>query len=150
MKIHPCTALVAMLALAGIVRADECLGLYKKVDEKTNTSTWDKLKLIAGDMLASGCSSASTVANQTLGRNRTARMRLEDAQAYDAAAAQADFDKAMQDPAVQEQLAAAKDQIADADSWQLYQATVFDNEGYYDARNLVVRQLQQKLGIDTK
>lgn len=150
MNIAQRIALTALLALASGVHADDCLGLYKKVQEQPATSTREKIKAIYDELFSSGsCSSARTVATQALGRKRNARMQLEDKKPFNASAAQANFDLAMQDPAVQEQLAVANEQLSDPDSLQLYQATVFDAEGYYGARDLVVRQLQQKLGVET-
>lgn len=147
MKNSTALSILAALLLSSASHGDDCIGLYKQVAEKAGTSPMDKLKMIASDLFSSSCGSAYTVANQTLGRNKSAHLRLEGKKAFDPALGQANLDEALKDPAVQEQLNAAKPQITDDDSWLLYQATVFDSEGYYDARNLMVLQLQQKLNI---
>lgn len=133
--------------LASASQAADCVGLYKQVADKAGATVMDKIKLVASDLFSSSCGSAFTVASQTLGRNRSAHLRLEDKKAFDPAQGQSSLDEALKDPAVQEQLNEAKPQITDEDLWQLYRASVFDAEGYYDARDFVVRQLQQKLGL---
>jgi hypothetical protein len=147
MKNTSIALLLGTCLLASASHAADCVGLYKQVADKAGATVMDKIKMVASDLFSSSCGSAFTVASQTLGRNKSAHLRLEDKKAFDPAQGQANLDEALKDPAVQEQLQDARPQIADEDLWQLYQASVFDAEGYYDARDFVVRQLQQKLGL---
>jgi hypothetical protein len=146
----PIISLLISLLLPAAAYCDECTGLYKQAADQPNADFFEKLRQIKKDLAPSNCGSSFTVASQVLGKDKGGHLKLEDDKPFNLAQAQANLDAALKDPAVQEALSEARAQITDENNWLYYEATIFDAEGYYDARNLIVRQLQQNLNVKTK
>jgi hypothetical protein len=128
--------------LAASAHAD-CRGLYKTTATKVaSTNLFAVMAQVFKDQ-DSSCRSAITVASQALSKNKGAHMKLEAKKAFDPVVGQANLEAALADPLVTEQLNAARADFPDEGMWLLFQATIFDAEGYYDARDLLVRQIQQ-------
>ena len=59
--------------------------------------------------------------------------------------AQANLDAALKDPAMKTLFDKARAEIKDESVLLAYEAAVLDDEGYYDARELKIQQLMQRL-----
>jgi len=145
MKISSLSLLTALL-LSSPGHCDDCVGLYRQAAQKTAVTTIGKIQAMWSDLTSTKCGSLRTVSTQILGREREARTQLEDKKPFDPVAAQANFEEAIKDDVVKSKLEEGKS-IEDEDMRTLYEAAVFDAEGFYGARDLVVRQLQQKVGM---
>jgi hypothetical protein len=137
--------LAALLAMAGPAQA-QCRGLaavsgYSKEQLRAKLSS-------LGDAAKAGgpaCASFWTVLGKVAGRDTTAGRRLEAERPFNPSAAQANVDKALRDPAVRKRIEALRRDVPDATVRLMYEAVVFDEEGYYDARELRVQQLRESM-----
>ena len=127
----PCTGLAAVLS--GVSKAE----LRPKLESPTVQETAK-----AG---GTACASFRTVIGKVIGRDMTAGRRLEKDRPFNPAAAQANEEKALRDPEVRKRIAALRREVPDETVRLLYEAVVFDEEGYYDARELRIQQLRQRL-----
>ena len=91
------------------------------------------------------CASFRTVMGKVAGRETTAGRRLEKDRPFNPGAAQANVDKALRDPGVRKRIEALRTEVPDDTVRLLHEAVVFDEEGYYDARELRIQQLRQRL-----
>src|SRR3954452_25088889 len=92
-----------------------------------------------------GCGSLTTVAKQLVNRNRTSGRRLEEEQPLNVTQAQANANAAAKDPTVRRKLDQARREISDENTRLAYEAAIFDEEGYYGARDLRIQQLSERL-----
>jgi hypothetical protein len=90
------------------------------------------------------CTSLSSVTGRLFHQKPVGGRGLEDAKPFDPAAAQADLDEAMRDPDTGKRLAALHD-VTDENLRLYLEAAVLDEDGHYAARDLRIRQLQQRL-----
>lgn len=137
--------LVALVALAGPAQA-QCRGLaavsgFSKEQLRSNLSSLGDTAKAGG----SACAAFWTVIGKVAGRDTTAGRRLETDRPFNPSAAQANMDKALRDPAVRKRIEALRRDVPDETVRLMYEAVVFDEEGYYDARELRVQQLRQRL-----
>ena len=91
------------------------------------------------------CGSFASVIGKVMGRDTTAGRRLEKDRPFNPAAAQANVDKALRDPNVRKRIEALRREVPDETVRLLHEAVVFDEEGYYDARELRIQQLRRRL-----
>lgn len=147
MRLIPLLLVAVVLAAPGRAQAQaQCRGLaaiagYSQQQLRAEASSLpDKAK--AG---GSACSSFLTVIGKVIGRDTTAGRRLEKDRPFNPAAAQANVDKALRDPDVRKRIDALRREVPDDTVRLLHEAVVFDEEGYYDARELRIQQLQQRL-----
>ena|SRR5690242_12247329 len=92
-----------------------------------------------------GCGSLTTVAKKIMSRKRTSGRRLEEEQPLNMSEAQANANAAMKDPTVRRKLEQARREISDEKTRLAYEAAIFDEEGYYGARDLRIQQLSERL-----
>jgi phage terminase small subunit len=78
-------------------------------------------------------------------REKTGGRKLEPEKPLDPKKAQANLEAALKDPAIRARLDNARAEIKDENVLLAYEAAVFDEEGYYDARELKIQQLLQQL-----
>ncbi|MNE85769.1 hypothetical protein D3C80_1828040 [compost metagenome] len=76
---------------------------------------------------------------------RTGGRKLEEDRPYNPSQAQANYAQAQADPDVRQRLDAVGKEVSDGNLRLLYQAAILDEEGYYGARDMLVRQLRQQL-----
>jgi len=137
--------LVALLALAATAQA-QCRGLaavsgFSKEQLRANLPSLGDAAKAGG----SACASFWTVIGKVAGRDTTAGRRLETDRPFNPSAAQANVEQALRDPAVRKRIEALRRDVPDEAVRLMYEAVVFDEEGYYDARELRVQQLRQRL-----
>lgn len=71
---------------------------------------------------------------------------LEPKQAFNPAAAQTNLSKALADPAIKARLTELQGPGMDEDTRLFFEAALFEDEGFYGARDLRVQQLRERLG----
>ena len=91
------------------------------------------------------CGSFLSVVMKLMNRDVTAGRRLEKDRPFNPAAAQANLEKALRDPEVRKRIDALRREVPDETVRLLHEAVVFDDEGYYDARELRIQQLRRRL-----
>ncbi|NJO13094.1 MAG: hypothetical protein HC872_06095 [Gammaproteobacteria bacterium] len=142
-SVAPIASLLALLLACSATQATECVGLIENLkQESREQSGWRAMlsQLLDGQH----CSSARTVLDKYRNRKVVAGRKLEDDKPLDVAAAQANLDQALADPAISDLFAKARAATSDEIALTLYQATILDAEGYYLARDLLVRRLSEK------
>jgi hypothetical protein len=120
------------------VAKDECAGLKSIQDRLVGTSQ-------AQGKADAPCGSLRSVLDRLANWNKTGGRKLEEAKPFNQAAAQANLDKALSDAGISRRFNQLKLEVANDKERMVYEAAILDDEGYYDARDLRIRQLQQLL-----
>jgi hypothetical protein len=130
------------LAQGAAAQAPACVGLLQ-IPPNASLGLIEFIKSFAASKPP--CGSGQTVLNQLLKRDKTGGRKLEPDAPFDEAKAQANLATALRNPAVKAQFSRAGSQIRDPAVLLAYEAAVLDDEGFYDARDLKLRQLAQRL-----
>ncbi|MCY1402005.1 hypothetical protein D3C76_393380 [compost metagenome] len=140
-----CLSVMALLASSGI-HAMECKGL-DEIRSKSNSAALQQLvKSVASNQDdVADCDSVATVMNKAARTDIEAGRKLEEDRPYNASQAQANFAQAQADPDVRQRLDQVGKEVSNRNLRLLYQAAILDEEGYYSARDMLVRQLRQQL-----
>lgn len=91
------------------------------------------------------CGSAKAVLSRIVSRDKTGGRKLEPDKPLDTKKAQANLDAALKDPGIKARFDQARAETSDENVLLAYEAAVLDEEGYYDARELKIQQLLQRL-----
>jgi len=131
---------VSVLSPAAL--AQKCVGLMQ-IPPNASSS----LIAFFNSFMASNppCGSGKAVLNRIVSRDKTGGRKLEPDKPLDTKKAQANLDAALADPAIKARIDKARAEIRDESVLLAYEAAVFDDEGYYDARELRVQQLLQRI-----
>lgn len=90
------------------------------------------------------CGSLLSVLDRLLNTHKTGGRKLEEDRPFNAQAAQANLAQAQADPEVRPRLEKIRKEVADPTRRLVYEAAVFDEEGYYGARDLRINQIKQQ------
>lgn len=91
------------------------------------------------------CGSLAAVLHKLPNRSVDGGRRLEKDKPFDPVEAQANMDLALQDPEIRTRIENIRSEVEDENVRLVYEAAIYDDEGYYDARELIIQQLRQKL-----
>lgn len=91
------------------------------------------------------CDSLVSVWKKLFTRSQIGGRQLEEKQPLDPRAAQQEIDQARKTPALRAELDRIQKYEADPQRRQLLEAALFDDEGFYQARDLRIQELQSKL-----
>jgi hypothetical protein len=140
--------LVAGLQVAGFQAgpafAVECVGLSKM------TYTGGMLRqivdtLLGGPTSEASCGSLESVVGKIARQNKVGGRRLEKDRPLNPAEAQANLAAAEKNPAVRARLERVAKEVQDEKVRAVYEAAILDEEGFYAARDLKIRELQEVL-----
>ena len=137
----------ALLGVASAQAGDNCIGLtaaLTQAEKSVASNVTSGFRALFAKAKPEDCGSLGTVLNRIANRERSGGRRLEDDKPFDATAAQADLDKAVQDDTVRAQLEAARSEAPDETTGLIHQAAILDTEGYYAARDLLVAKILQQ------
>lgn len=139
---------LALMLPATPVFTAGCVGL-SKIKEQNPGSVMDNLaaglQKIFSEAKEEQCGSLVSVMDKVLNRKRAGGRRLEETKPLDVVAAQANLDQALQDPQIRARFDDASASIPDENARLFYEAAILDEEGYYDARELRIAQLLEKM-----
>lgn len=136
-------AVVSMVAASGAVaQATQCVGLMQ-IPPNASTGLIAFIKSFADSNPP--CGSGKTVLNQVLKRDKTGGRKLEPDAPFDEARAQANLAAALRDPAVKQGFAQARTRARDETVRLAYEAAVLDDAGFYEARDLKLRELARRI-----
>ncbi|MGZ9031032.1 MAG: hypothetical protein ACXW2G_06640 [Burkholderiaceae bacterium] len=144
MKLSAVVVALTAACLAPTARAEKCVGLAQ-IQIPANAS--HALVAFFTSFMASKppCGSGKAVLSRIVSRDKTGGRKLEPDKPLDTNKAQANVEAAMKDPAIKARIDKARAEISDQTVLLAYEAAIFDDEGYYDARELRVQQLLQRL-----
>lgn len=91
------------------------------------------------------CESLALVLRKLAGLGKTGGRRLESDKPLDIQQANKNLQEALNDANIRSRIEKMQGEVKDADARLVYEAAILDEEGYYDARELKIQQLQQKL-----
>lgn len=137
----------AVLLLVGTtnVFGVDCKGL-KDLNLGSSDPLQQLLSAIKGDSKARAeCGSLASVLDRVVNTRKRGGRRLEDERPFDPNEAQANLAQAHGDPAVRRRLEQIRKDVPDGPQRLLYEAATLDEEGYYSARDMRIRELQQRL-----
>ena len=123
--------------------AQKCVGLLEIPTGTTSSAIRAFMKNF--NEVQPPCGSAKVVLARVINREKTGGRKLEPDQPLDLKKAQANLDAALKDPAIKARIDKARADINDENVLLAYEAAVFDDEGYYDARELKIQQLLQRI-----
>jgi hypothetical protein len=122
--------------------AQKCLGLLEIPKEASG----ERLAFYKSFFAANPpCGSGKVVLSRLVNREKTGGRKLEPDKPLDLKKAQANLDAALKDPGIKALIDKARAEIKDENVLLAYEAAVFDDEGYYDARELKIQQLLQRI-----
>jgi hypothetical protein len=106
------------------------------------------LILVASTMsnpLTADCKSLVSVLNDLNARGETGGKKSKKDKPFDAAHAEANWKKAQGDAEVRDRIEKIHAEVVDEGARLVYEAAILDEQGYRDARELKLRQLQQRI-----
>lgn len=131
--------------------AQDCKGVQslnlKAKAKASGSSAWDRLvTAITNDSTERvECGSLEMVLSSVAKIHKPGGRKLEEDRPFNPQEAQANLAEAQSEPLVKKRLEQIRKNVPDANQRLLYEAATFDEEGYYGARDLRIRQLQQQL-----
>lgn len=139
-------AVVLLLLCSTSAFAQDCKGL-QALNLKAKGSAWDRLMtaIKSNDSEPVECGSLESVLASAANNPRPAGRKLEEDRPFNLQEAQANLAEAQSEPLVKKRLEQIRKNVPDANQRLLYEAATLDEEGYYGARDLRIRQLQQQL-----
>ncbi|MNZ60752.1 hypothetical protein D3C78_788270 [compost metagenome] len=139
--LHACAT--ALLLVTGNTYA-ECRGLS---DLQSSSAAAEELSRLTktDSSPPTDCGTLASVWHSLMNTGRTGGRKLEEDRPYNASEAQANYAKAQSDPEVRQRLDQVGKEVSNGNLRLLYQAAILDEEGYYSARDMLVRQLRQQL-----
>ncbi|AOE84160.1 hypothetical protein [Pseudomonas sp. TCU-HL1] len=149
MKLVNLTCYAALLILGSTASGQDCKGLSALQAEGGVAATnplQQLFKALMGDSKArADCGSLTSVLDSVVNTRKTGGRKLEEDRPFNPSEAQANLADAQSDPAVQQRLDQVRKEVPDSNQRLVYEAAILDEEGYYGARDLRIRQLQQQL-----
>lgn len=133
-----CVTAGLLAGIASVSAAQDCTGLTKILKDAPQ-------QLQAVNPQGASCASLTSVMGLVIHRNKTGGRRLEEKKALNVTAAQAEVNKALADSKIRAKVDKLKQQVPDEQVRLYLEAAIFDEEGYYGARDLRVQQLAEKL-----
>ena len=128
-----------MLSLArGVAHAGEASVGLLELQTHLQTNVPDKRPAVA-------CGSITAVVSKIINRHRISGRRLEEDKPLDAGEAQRNLSSALRDSAVRRRIDPTRQDIRDENMRLAFEAAIFDEEGYYSARDLRIQELAQRL-----
>ena len=144
----PSAYILAVLCLmnGGLLHAASCVGL-KNAQNTRLTGVFDNIKaaILSDTKERADCGSLASVLDKLSHHSKQGGLKLEEDKPLDVAKAQANLAEAMRNPAVLGRLKQLQNEVQDQNVRLVYEAAIFDEEGYYGARELRIEQLQQRL-----
>jgi hypothetical protein len=139
---------IAIVALTACVwsapsAAQKCVGLLDVPSGTTSSAIIAFIKSFGETQPP--CGSGKVVLSRVINREKTGGRKLEPDKPLDLKKAQANLEAALKDPAIKARIDRARADIKDENVLLAYEAAVFDDEGYYDARELKIQQLLQRI-----
>lgn len=132
---------VALVFVCGFAQANEkCVGLQTMA----GIDLVGNLMALVGSAEAP-CGSLASVVDKIVNRKKTGGRKLESDKPLNIAEAQANQEAALRDPAIRARIEKVKRDVRDENVRLIYEAAIYDDEGYYSARELLVQQLLQRL-----
>ena len=132
----------------GAAYAQQCVGLASRLDRDNSRSLVDATTILNSRSVKSSeelCGSLANIFAKIANHKRPGGRKLEEDKPLDQAAAQANLDEALKDDAIRARLEEAREDVTDENARLILEAAILDSEGYYNARELIVAQLIQRM-----
>jgi hypothetical protein len=131
--------IVTSVIAAGFAHAGEsCVGLTDLQKQLQANVSSNPLSWV-------GCGSLTSVFKRLIAGKRKGGRRLEEDRPFNVAEAQANVEAALRDPEVGRKLERTRSEVQDENLRLAYEAAIFDEEGFYGARDLRIQQLSERL-----
>lgn len=91
------------------------------------------------------CESLTTILNKLMSREKTGGRKLENDKPLDQQKAKGNLQEALNNPETRARIDKIADKVTNENERLIYEAAILDEDGYYDARELKIQQLKQKL-----
>lgn len=100
---------------------------------------------VMSNPLTAECKSLASVLNELASRGETGGKNSKKDKPFDPMKGEAEVKKAMADADTRRRIEKIRADVGDEDARAVYEAAIFEEKGYHDARELKLRQLQQRL-----
>lgn len=144
-KVISILAFGILFTAAATNAGEECVGLSNIVKDKSSSGTLLQSLTTWLNGNTADCSSLTSVADKLIHRDKTSGKRLEKEKPFDPKEADANLKTALADPAIKARLNKLKQAVPDENGRLFLEAAIFDEEGYYPARELRIQQLLEKM-----
>lgn len=139
MRPTACFLAVMCLSGSGLLHAQSCAGLTN-FQKSIGASPGGSANAPDSQI---DCGSLTSVWNKVAARNKSGGRKLEGDKPFDPAAAQADLDAALRSPTVRSRFGQVAHEAQDPMMRMFLEAAILDEEGYYNARELRIQELQK-------
>ncbi|WP_025040985.1 hypothetical protein [Nitrosospira briensis] len=102
-------------------------------------------KSVMSNPLVVPCESLTTILNKLMSREKTGGRKLENDKPLDQQKAKGNLQEALNNPETRARIDKIADKVTNENERLIYEAAILDEDGYYDARELKIQQLKQKL-----
>ncbi len=145
-KLTKLLAIALLFTMTGLYAEEQCEGLTK-LKEARGQSDKDFFSSLITWWTADkvDCGSVSSVVAKVVHHNQTSGKRLEKEKPFDPKEAEANLSTALADPAIQARFNKLSQAVTDENGRLFLEAAILDEEGYYPARELRIRQLLEKM-----
>lgn len=100
---------------------------------------------VMSNPLTAECQSLASVLNELTSRGETGGKKSKRDKPFDQNKADANFGKALADPEIRGRIEKIRADVVDDAARLVYEAAILKEQGYHDARELKLRQLQQRV-----
>jgi hypothetical protein len=100
---------------------------------------------VMSNPLTADCKALASVLNEVISRGETGGKNSKKNQPFDAMKGEAELKKAIADPNTRGRVEKIRADVVDEGARAVYEAAILEEEGYRDARDLKLHQLQQRL-----
>lgn len=143
MKLESWLWIIVLFATTELVHANcDNTALYQ-------TSIPDTLEILSKSVMSNPlgvpCDSLTTILNKLMSGEKTGGRKLENDKPLDQQKAKGNMQEALNNPETRARIDKIADKVTNENERLIYEAAILDEDGYYDARELKIQQLKQKL-----
>lgn len=147
MKTAPLPYVCLFLAGIGLAQAQEVVPCDRTQVKETGAT--DAMLTLVGTVmsnsLTASCDSLAKVLNEVTSRGETGGKKSKKDKPLDLRKAEGNLQQALSVPDIRSRIDRIRAEVADEGAQLAYEAAILDEAGYEDARELKIRQLQQRL-----
>jgi hypothetical protein len=145
MKTAPLPYVCLFLAGIGLAQAQDTCDRTQVKETGATDATLTLVATVMSNPLTVPCNSLAKVLNEVTSRGETGGKNSTKDKPLDLQKAEGNLRKAMSDPEIRGRIDKIRADVADEGAQLVYEAAILDEAGYHDARELRIRQLQQRL-----
>jgi hypothetical protein len=145
MKTAPLPYMCLFFAGIGLAQAQVSCDRTQVKETGASDAMLTLVATVMSSPLTAPCNSLAKVLNEVTSRGETGGKESKKDKPLDTQKAEGNLRKALSTPKIRERIDNIHAEVADEGAQLVYEAAILDEAGYHDARELKIRQLQQRL-----